>query len=267
MHSMDFKYEYPENSDQHMVVSVPKIKKKFDDKYSYYKTGLIYKIARFFAYLVAYTIGYILCKFKHRIRYVGRENLKKYKSQLSDGCITVCNHVFHLDYLCIMIGIRPHFQYYPAWNSKLLDKDRNLVNITGGIPVPDTLPGLKKFFEAFERHIDNKAWIHFYPEAAMWPFYQKIRPFKKGAFILAEKKDIPILPMAFRFHNPSKLASFFGAKEPFATLHIGEPIYVDKSIKNKSNRINKLLEDSQSKVEQLAGLQLPEEKSYNSKVG
>ena len=256
MHSMNLEYEYPKDPDQHMVVSVPLVNKDFDKEYNYYKTGLFYKTARFFAYVVAYTLGHFVCKFKHGIRYEGRKNLKKYKTQLKDGCITVCNHVFHLDYLCLIIGIRPNFQYYPAWNSKLLDKDRHLVNLTGGIPVPDTLSGLKKFFQAFESHIDNKAWIHFFPEAAMWPFYQKIRPFKKGAFILADKKDIPILPMAFKFRNPSKLASFFGAKEPFVTLCIGEPIHVDKSIENKSKRINKLVDDSHYEVEKLAGLHL-----------
>lgn len=254
MHTMKLGYQYPDEYDQHMVESVPVVEKEFDENYPYYKDGLFYKTARFFAYLTAYTVGYVVCLFKHGIRFVGRENLKKHKEGLSSGCVTICNHVLRYDYMCIMRGICPNFQYYPAWNAKLLDKDRHCVSFTGGIPVPQKRAGLRAFFKAFDRHMSENAWIHFFPEAAMWPFYQKIRPFKKGAFSLAVKHNQPILPMAFRFRDPGKLAKFFGAKEPFASLHIGEPIYPDSSIESRAGRVNKLLNDSYRAVERLAGI-------------
>lgn len=258
MHTMKLNLEYPEQFDQHIASSVPVIEEDFDHRYSYYQDGIVFKIGRFFAYLTAYTVGRIVCLFKHGIRFTGRENLKVYKQELANGCITVCNHVFRYDYMCIMMGIRPHYQVYPAWNAKFLDKDRHSVRLTGGIPVPEKLSGLKKFYEAFDRHMSEKAWIHFFPEAAMWPFYQKIRPFKKGAFSLADKHDYPILPLAFSFRNPGKFAKLFGAKEPHATLHIGKPIYPDKSIESKPQRINKLLSESQRAVERLAGIPMTE---------
>lgn len=258
MHTMKLDFEYPEQFDQHMVCSIPVIEEDFDHNYSYYNDSFLFKIGRFFAYLTAYTVGRIVCLFKHGIRFIGRENLKAHKEELADGCITICNHVFRFDYMCIMMGIRPHYQYYPAWNAKFLDKDRHSVRLTGGIPVPQKLSGLKKFYQAFDRHMNEKAWIHFFPEAAMWPFYQKIRPFKTGAFTLADKHNRPILPMAFRFRNPGKCAKFFGAKEPHAALHIGKPIYPDKSIESKAQRINKLLMESYREVERLAGLPMSE---------
>lgn len=253
MHTIKLNYKYPKEYDQHMVTSVPVKKVSFDENYSYYKRGLFYKIGRSIVYLLAYTVGYLVCKLKHGIRYVGRKNLKLYKSELKRGCITICNHVFRYDYICIMFGIRPHFQYYPSWNAKLLDKDRHLVNLTGGIPVPSNLAGLKKFLMAFDRHIKENAWIHFFPEAAMWPYYQRIRPFKKGAFVLAVKHNRPILPMAFRFRNPSKFARIFGIKEPLATLYIGKPIYPDTKIQDKKIRIKKLQHESYNAVMHLAG--------------
>lgn len=255
MHTMKLDYEYPDGYDQHMVTSIPVTEIDFDETYAFYKKGLWYKVGRCLAYYAAYSIGRIVCKFIHGIRFVGRENLKAYKSELGGGCITVCNHVFRYDYICIMNGIRPHFQYYPAWNSKLLDKDRHLVSLTGGIPVPEKLSGLKAFFKAFDRHMSENAWIHFFPEAAMWPYYQRLRPFKKGAFILADKHDYPVLPLAFRFRDPGRLARFFGIKEPLATLHIGEPIHPDKSIKDRQKRIRKLQLQSYHAVRNLAGLE------------
>lgn len=254
MHTMELNLKYPEQYDRHMVVSIPKVSRQFNENYEYYKGSIPYKVGRFFAYIGAYTIGYAVCLAKNGIRFRGRKNLSKYKVALAKGCVTICNHVFHYDYLSIMIGLRPHFTYYPAWNAKLLDKDRMLVNITGGIPLPSTINGIKPFFHAFDRHMDEGSWIHFFPEAAMWPYYQKIRPFKDGAFSLAEKHNSPILPMAFQFRNPGKLACFLGAKEPYATLHIGEPIFCDQSITNKKLRIEKLKMDSFRAVEKLAGV-------------
>ena len=81
MHTMELGYEYPEKYDQHISVSVPVVEKEFDEKYPYYKNGFIYKVGRFFAYLIAYSIGLIVCLFKHGIRFEGRKNLRKYRKE------------------------------------------------------------------------------------------------------------------------------------------------------------------------------------------
>lgn len=264
MHTLKLNYDYPKKPDQHMVVSIPKKQRIFDDKYPYYKDGFWYKLGRKFVYAGSYTIAYVICYLILGIRFKGRKNLKRYKNELSDGCITICNHVFRYDYICIMIGIRPHKQYYPAWNAKLLDKDRNLVSLSGGIPLPDSMLGFRKFFEALDRHIKEKSWLHFFPEAAMWPFYQTIRPFKDGAFILAERNKVPILPMAFEFRNPGKFARLFGFTEPRATLNIGDPIYVDYGVPERQQRIAILKEKSYMAVKKLSGSKDDDEKIIDS---
>ena len=34
-----------------------------------------------------------------------------------NGAITVSNHVFMWDYLCVLKAIRPHLQYHPGWKT------------------------------------------------------------------------------------------------------------------------------------------------------
>lgn len=253
MHTMKLDYDYPDQTDQHMVPVEPEVDITFDQHYSYYKNSLPYRIGRRMLHIVGVAVGYVVCKMLHGIRYEGRHHLRAHRKALRDGCITICNHVFRYDYICIMIGLRPHMPFFPTWNIKLRDKDRHLVNLTGGIPLPDNLAGWKAFFQAMDQHMAEKAWMHFFPEAAMWPYYQTIRPFKDGAFALAVKHDRPVLPMAFRFRNPGQLARMLGIREPLATLHIGEPIYPDPTIERKRDRIRQLHERCRQAVCQLAG--------------
>lgn len=254
MHTMKLNYKYPSKYDQHMAVSIPIVDKNFDENYTFYRNDFLFGIGRAIAYFVAYTVGYFLCYTQNGIRYAGRKNLKKYKSQLENGCITICNHVFHYDYMSIMIGIRPHREFFPAWSSKFLDKDRLAVQLAGGIPVPRKIAALKKFYYALEQHMKDGTWLHFFPEAAMWPYYQKIRPFKKGAFALADKYNVPILPLAFQFRDPSKVAILFGAKEPRATLYFGEPIFSNFDISDRSERIDDFRLRCFRAVEKLANI-------------
>lgn len=141
--------------------------------------------------------------------------------------------------------------YYPTWNVKLKDSDRVLVKMSGGIPLADNLAGTREFFKALSRHLSERDAIHVFPEGSMWPFYQSIRPFKDGAFILAEKHRAPVIPMAFEFRNPGRIAKLFGLIEPRATLHIGYPVYADYSLPDKYSRVSELKERVHFCVERL----------------
>ena len=40
-----------------------------------------------------------------------------------------------------------------------------------------------------------------FPEAALWPYYRKIRPFHKGTFAFSVKHNAPILPVVITFRT------------------------------------------------------------------
>lgn len=77
----------------------------------------------------------------------------------------------------------------------------HLIKAFGGIPIGDDLGGMK----AFDRYVisllkSNKS-VLIFPEAALWPYYRKIRPFNKGAFNFSIKAQKPILPIIITFRT------------------------------------------------------------------
>ena len=54
----------------------------------------------------------------------------------------------------------------------------NSIQLLGAIPIPNNKNGMKNFINAIETHINKKHSITIYPEAHIWPYYTKIRPFK-----------------------------------------------------------------------------------------
>ena len=96
--------------------------------------------------------------------------------------------------------------------------------------------------------------VHFYPEASLWPWYQQLRPFKDGAFHLAVKSNVPVLPMVIKFRKPWWPISSL-RKKPLVTLIIGKPEYPDAR-KSEKERIEGMREAVANTMEKmLAGEQ------------
>ena len=230
-HNLD--YKYPDRSDEHMI-TVKKVRTTvFDEKYPYYKKGFWYGVARVFLWIFLNIIAFPLLRITHGLKIYGKKNLKKYKKELKDGAITICNHVFMWDTLCVLKAIRPHLIRFPAWKTNLDGPNGPLIRWAGGIPVPTgNMRAMVKFKYALEEAFENKRWVHFFPEGSMWFFYPDIRPLKKAVFKYAVKYDKPIIPMAISFRPRKGIAKLWG-KTPRADLHIGEVMFVDKTLSPK----------------------------------
>ena len=57
-----------------------------------------------------------------------------------------------------------------------------LVEMLAAIPIPSNVAGMKNFLTTIQKKIDKKSSITIYPEAHIWPYYTKIRPFKDVSF-------------------------------------------------------------------------------------
>ena len=61
----------------------------------------------------------------------------------------------------------------------------------GAIPIPSDIKAMKNFLATIEEKIKNKNSITIYPEAHIWPYYTKIRPFKAVSFKYPVKLNAP----------------------------------------------------------------------------
>ncbi len=217
-------YEYPPRSDQHMI-DVPHLwDVDLNEQYPYLQKSLWFKIQRVFLRLALYGFMFFLLRITHGLRIHGREKLKKYEAELENGFITVSNHVFMWDFICIMKALRPRLGYFPAWKINLEGPNGPLIRMAGGIPIPTgNLRSMKKFKDAMEEVLASKEWMHFFPEGSMWFYYPDIRPLKKAVFQYAVRYDRPVIPLIFTFRPRNKLQRLFG-RSPLVDLTVGDPL-------------------------------------------
>lgn len=226
-HNLD--YTYPERSDEHMVVLKRTKPLQLDEKYDYMPRGVMFRIERALVAAVLHLIVFPIMHLTHGLRIYGRENLKKHKNELKRGAITVSNHVFMWDYLCVLKAIRPHISYFPAWKPNLESGFQPFMRILGGMPIPeDDIHAMIAFKHGMDEVVSSGRWLHVFPEGSLWNFYPDIRPLKPAVFTYAVRYGKPLIPISMSFRPRRGIRRIFG-KGPFVDLHISEPFYADKS--------------------------------------
>ena len=86
---------------------------------------------------------------------------------------------------------------------------------------------MKNFLDTIEEKINKKYAITIYPEAHIWPYYTKIRPFKSVSFKYPVELDKPVFCMTNTYQKRGKN----GDKVKIVS-YIDGPFYADKSIQN-----------------------------------
>ncbi|MCL2244580.1 MAG: 1-acyl-sn-glycerol-3-phosphate acyltransferase [Treponema sp.] len=252
---------YPEKPDDHMVEVINLRDIKIDENYPFLNKSFRFKFIRFFMYAAIFIIVFPLSIIRYGIKIEGRHFLRKHRKILKDGAMTVSNHVQRWDFLFIAQAIRYRTMYFPAWKEHLKGPDAGYILHAGGIPIPDTISTMKCFNRAFDEIHEKKKWIHVYPESTRFDYFVPIRPFKKGVFTMAQKYNLPVIPIAISYrkpHFPFTIVNFIrtmrGMKKlPLITVRIGEPILLDKTLDRKE-AVVKLRKECHQAVVRLAGI-------------
>ena len=227
-HNLD--YTYPEQSDEHMLSLKCTRTIHLDENYEYMPHGVLFCIERALVASLLHLIVFPLMRLTHGLRIYGRKNLKSHKKEFKNGAITISNHVFMWDYLCVLKAIRPHISYFPAWKTNFECGWQPFMRILGGMPIPEgDIHAMMKFKRDMDEVVESGRWLHVFPEGSMWYFYPDIRPLKLSAFNYAVKYGKPIIPISMSFRPRKGFRRIFG-KGPFVDLPIAEPIYADKSL-------------------------------------
>ena len=246
------KYTYPDKTDVHMIKVKHQVDTHFDENHRYYNNTLWYRIIRFFGNIIIHLIAFPFMFFRYNLKIEGRENVKEAK-KLKTSVMTICNHVFMIDYIAILKAIRPKMEYVVAWPVNFEGPNRFFIKLIGGIPIPQKLKALPYFSKAIESCVKDKKWIHVFPEGFRWDFYQPIRPFLKGAFTMAVKYNIPVLPIAISYREPTGIYKLLKVKHPLITVSVGTPIFPSEELSKKEN-IFKLREEAHKQIVEMAGI-------------
>ena len=204
--------------------------RKIGGEYVYVSNSIWKKFTRFFWYrIVAVPIAFLYLKIVWHHKIVNRSKIKEAGK---NSFFIFGNHTHN-----ICDALIPTFVSFPG-SVRVIVHPNNismpvLGKITpslGAIPLPDDKESTKNFLECIKIRIQEKNVIAIYPEAHIWPFYTKIRPFTSLSFRYPVQYQTP----SFSFTNVYKKRKF--SNKPRIVTYIDGPFYPDASLSPKEQR-------------------------------
>ncbi len=235
---------------------------KIDENYKYIHKNPFYKLFAFFMYYIFARIAvWFYLKFKG-IKIVNKKVLKKCKK---GGYFVYANHTSQL-----IDGFHPTYTCSPKKPHIICNADNvsmkfigKLTRVWGAIPLPDTIGATRNFNNAIETILKNNNPIVIYPEAHLWPYYTKIRPFEDKSFRYPVKYNKPIYTFTTTYQLKKE------GKPPKVTIFVDGPFYPNTNLSQQEQReelrniaYNTMVERSKkSNYEYLTYIKTKEEKN------
>ena len=199
------------------------IPKKIDENYQYIHHSFFKKITHFFWYRVIATplaFFYLKITFRHKI-----VNKKILKQVSKDGYFLYGNHTQIVADALIPTMITSFKDAYVIVhpNNVSMPYLGRITPSLGALPLPDTKEATKNFIHAIEERLKQKKAIVIYPEAHIWPYYTKIRPFVNTSFCYPIRYDKP----TFCFTNTYQKRKH--SQKVKIVTYIDGPFYADKT--------------------------------------
>lgn len=204
--------------------------KKIDENFFYGDSSAGWKIIHYFWYkIVAHPLAYFFMKLKYHHVFVNKEVIKPY---IGKAKFQIGNHTNNIGDALI-----PSFLQFPNHNFLIVNANNvsmpllgKITPYMGAIPLPDNMAATKNFMNILKLRISENRSITIYPEAHIWPFYTKIRPFGDQSFRYPVQYDVP----TFAFTNTYHKRRF--SKNPQIITYVDGPFFADKSLSTKEQR-------------------------------
>ena len=195
------------------------------------------------------------------VEIVGLENIKDVKG----GAVVTSNHFHYYDAtitkrIANKTGRKNKFKIIVEEENVFLPGFYGfLFNNYDMLPLsPSKLYMTTKLFPAIKKLLKEGNFILIYPEEQMWFNYRKPRPLKAGAYHIAAKNNVPIIPCFTEIRDKDEYDEN-GFKKSKYILHVMKPIYPDNSKMIKDRKLELSKKDYELKVEAY-------EKAYGKKL-
>lgn len=216
----DFDEDLVKTSDQNYQIS-PEFKWIRKDNTFKFWSNIISNLAKVFAW------GYSKIYLKQS--FVNLDILKAYRDQ---GFFLYANHTQPVGdpFLPMLVGNARKYYAICVQANLGVPIVGPLMPYGGALPIPSDLHQLPKLVEAVKYHINQGDYIAIYPEAHVWPYYTKIRPFSEAAFHFPVITDAP----SFVMTNTYQKAKY--SKRPKIITYLDGPFFPDKSLPKKQRQ-------------------------------
>lgn len=198
--------------------------KKIGDDYVYLHTSLWKRFTHFFWYRVVATptaVLYLKGSFHHRI--VNRKVLKPYRKT---GYFLYGNHTQDIGgaFIPSMVTFPKTAYVIVHPNNVSMPFLGRVTASMGALPLPDTMRANRNFVQAVETRFREGNAIVIYPEAHIWPYYTKIRPFPDASFSYPLRLNSPV----FCFTDTYQKRKF--GKKPRIVTYVDGPFFPNSDL-------------------------------------
>lgn len=203
-----FTDDFDESADQNF---------KIPDDYKWIRTDIWSRILSAVIYAIAVAVGAVYCKLVLSIHIHGKKKLKS----VQGGYFIYGNHTQPFgDVFIPALCAHPRRIYTivsPAnYGIPVIGK---ILPYLGALPTVGSLHGIRELDAAIRTRISNGNPVVIYPEAHVWEYYTKIRPFSDASFGFPARMGAPVFSMTAvykrsRFH-----------KRPTMHMYIDGPFY------------------------------------------
>lgn len=228
------------------VENDPEGKVLMPDDIEYLDKSIMARIKRCFAFMTANSYFKKALKNKQIIinDVVGLENLSSV-----EGAIITCNHFNPFDSFVMQHVFRLSKHKKRMYR---VIREGNYTSFGGffgflmrncdTLPLSSNTATMKKFYNAVGKALKEKNCVLVYPEQSMWWNYRKPKPLKNGAFHMAVKNNVPVVPVFITLED-SDIIGEDGFPVQIYTPHIGKPIFAEPAL-NKVDAIEQMKEDN-----------------------
>lgn len=239
---LDRKFDVDVEDDPPTIVLTP-------ENIDYLRTTMTSKIKRIFANKVGEKfLDDLLKNNKLIIKEIkGMENI----SELNTGAILTCNHFNPFDCFTIEKTFRLSGQAKTRRLHKVI-REGNYTNFPGlygfffrncdTLPLSSNKRTMVEFMKAVDTLLQKGDFILIYPEQSMWWNYRKPKPLKHGAFKMAVRNNVPILPIFITMED-SDIIGEDGFPIQEYTVNVSKPIYPDLNLSQRE-RTEKMLNEN-----------------------
>lgn len=217
-----------------------------DKDYKYDRVGPLVSLFSAVLYRIVFLpAAFVYSKFILHQHTVGRDKLKQYKKT---GFFIYGNHTQQVGDPFI-----PNIFLFPKKVSFIVHPNNvsipflgKLTPYLGAVPIPSQMSAYRSFLSCIKGRIDDKNAVVIYPEAHIWPYYTKIRPFDDTSFSYPVKQNTPV----FCFVNTYKSRKH--SKKPALITYIEGPFFSDASLSPRLGA-KKLKDDVYDTMVKLSG--------------
>ena len=187
------------------------------EDYKWVRTDLLSKILSFIIYTLALIFSSVYCKFFLHMKIIGKKNLKGVQS----GFYIYGNHTQPVgDVFIPALCVFPKRIYTVVSTANYgIPVIGKILPFLGALPIAESVSGLKNLTSAMQYRLNRGNPIVVYPEAHVWEYYTKIRPFPDTSFKFPVKFKVPAFAMTVTY----KKSKIF--KKPIMEVFLDGPFY------------------------------------------